>query len=92
MCDYENAVNIWFDLVDRFDIDGIFHFEELAKYFEHKARDYNTAISIVQKAIQKIEVLCELSDDIFKKSKYNVSMESLRKRLARLKKKQNKLG
>ena len=92
MCDYENAVNIWFDLVDRFDIDDIFHFEELAKYFEHKARDYNTAISIVQKAIQKIEVLCEMSDDIFKKSKYNVSMESLRKRLARLKKKQNKLG
>jgi len=89
MCDYENAVNIWFDLVDRFDVDDIFHFEELAKYFEHRARDYDTAISIVQRAIQKIEMLCELhSENTLKQNKYNESLQLLKKRLSRLKKKQ----
>lgn len=92
LCDYENAVNIWFDLVDRFDVDDIFHFEELAKYFEHRARDYDTAISIVQRAIQKIEMLCELhSENTLKQNKYNENLQLLKKRLSRLKKKQEKL-
>jgi len=91
MQDYESAVNIWFDLIDRFEIDDVFHFEELAKYFEHKQRDYDRAISIVQKAIQKIEILCEVSkNDMLQKGKYNAHLESLKKRLKRLKRKINR--
>jgi tetratricopeptide (TPR) repeat protein len=76
--DYEKAVLHWTRLVSEKEAPPLFPLIELAKYYEHKAKDLESAIAVVEKAIGLNKQLSLLK---------NYEMEELKKRYDRLKKK-----
>ncbi len=65
--DWDNARATWLGLIKE-DPQNFFSYEELAKYYEHKARDYSKALEIVSKAIKRIDFRSELDPDSKMKS------------------------
>lgn len=51
-----NAVSVWESLVGNPGITGLVPFVELAKHLEHAERDYATAIDVVTRAIDRLDV------------------------------------
>ncbi len=52
---WEKALALWQDLVELRPPRGLYPFVELAKYYEHRRGDYETALRLVQEAIQLVE-------------------------------------
>ncbi|MDD4519184.1 MAG: ribonuclease H-like domain-containing protein [Limnochordia bacterium] len=77
------AIDLWYRLIaegGRFELEP---FEELAKYYEHREKDYPQAIKIVNEAI------CRIKSDPLQRKLNNDSLSRLDYRLERL---QRKLG
>jgi hypothetical protein len=53
--DYAKAVKIWHELIFNETDTDVSAYEELAKYYEHKVKDYAKALDITNQAMQKIE-------------------------------------
>lgn len=84
--DYENAVTLWEQLLTN----GSFRiepYEELAKYYEHRVRDYAKAEQITSRALANLDIMGQIH--------YNSSntdhRTSLNHRLIRLQKKSGKI-
>jgi uncharacterized protein len=85
--DWVNAVNMWKQVIDE-DLPGSkFAFIELAKYYEHKTKEYNIAILTIEKyLIQK------QTRNQYRQLATHDSNEDLKIRLKRLNEKLSKLG
>jgi uncharacterized protein YprB with RNaseH-like and TPR domain len=62
--------------------------EELAKYYEHREKDYHAALQVVEAGIEHIELMKQLDGD----SQLSHIEDSLHRREARLKRKLSKLA
>lgn len=82
--DWDKAVQVWQHLIHHFPFQPS-AYEEIAKYFEHRADDPAQAIPFVQQALERIARLEELHPDV----SYQTDRHDLEYRLARLKRKQN---
>lgn len=60
---WTEAVAVWQAILERRP-DKIEVYEELAKYYEHRTRAYEKAIEFVIRAIERIQVVQELRDDL----------------------------
>ncbi len=79
--DYDRAVEHWNRMASGSDLSGIYPMVELAKYYEHKAKDFHKAIDIVNRAIDMVLKFGLMDTMIYR---------DLRKRLERLKRKAGK--
>jgi tetratricopeptide (TPR) repeat protein len=52
---WDMAVELWEDLVKAHIAHRLYPYEELAKYYEHRHREYDRAIQLVQEAIARID-------------------------------------
>lgn len=82
---WEQAIEIWQDLVAASVANRLYPYEELAKYYEHQQRDYAPAIRLVQEAVDRIE-----TRDLQPRRPRHRALSELRHRLGRLKRKQEK--
>ncbi len=76
---WENAVSTWHQLLDR----GSFRiepYEELAKYYEHRVRDYGKAEQIVLKALENLDLIAQIKMN----SEHSHYREHLTHRLKRI--------
>ena len=66
--DWKEAVSIWQELAGTDGSEGLSACLELAKYYEHRAKDISTALEYTQKA-QKLAVLTgNVSDDLSRRT------------------------
>ena len=65
--DWTNASKIWENLIQTHP-ENLFSYEELAKFHEHRTRDYSKALNIVTRAIQQIDVASFLDNDSYDKT------------------------
>ncbi|MFQ5596368.1 MAG: ribonuclease H-like domain-containing protein [Anaerolineae bacterium] len=79
---WDRAVEIWRDSVDAGLTNELYPYEELAKYFEHRQREYEPAIRLVREAIRRIE-----ERDLRPRGSRVRVLAELRHRLARLERK-----
>ena len=77
--DWDKAIRIWEHLIRHFNF-HVSPYEELAKYYEHKADDPAQAIPLVEKALERIGLIEELHPEI----NYQTDRHDLEYRLARL--------
>ena len=61
----ERAVEIWLSLVNRGGLVSLFPFIELAKYYEHRARDPHQALQVVERALEQALVRRQLAAGSF---------------------------
>lgn len=80
---WHRAVEVWEEIIQIMPhkIDA---YEELAKYYEHRTRQINKAVSIVQRALERIELNTALGPDLTS----GTDLRDLHYRLARLRRKQ----
>ena len=64
--DWDNASKIWYNLIQNHP-ENLFSYQELAKFHEHKTKDYSKALNIVNQAIQQIDVSSFLHNDSYDK-------------------------
>jgi len=83
--DWARAVEVWEQLAQN-QAFSITPYEELAKYYEHRAADVAAAADIVRRALARIAVLSELRPE-----RYMEDRKDLEYRLARLERKSRKL-
>jgi len=84
---WNEAIKIWKSILER-SPDKIETYEEMAKYYEHQIKQFDKAIAIVTRALERIQIVQELRGDfshIFWK-------EKLEYRLKRLEHKMGKQG
>jgi uncharacterized protein YprB with RNaseH-like and TPR domain len=72
--DWDRAVEVWMQTVESYDAGiaaneerpDLFAFEELAKYYEHQAKDYFRAIEMVGRALEQLRAVVwpELEEDL----------------------------
>lgn len=74
---YEEAVKIWQEMIKKSTLDT-FPFVEMAKFFEHREKDYEKALFYTNQAIEL------LSKNRFIKSNYKEKMKNLKHRKERL--------
>lgn len=79
---WEQATEIWQNLVDAGVANRLYPYEELAKYYEHRQRDYAPAIKLVCEAISRVE-----ERDLRPRRPRHRALSELRHRLARLERK-----
>ena len=79
------AIEIWRDSVDAGIANQLYPYEELAKYYEHRQREYEPAIQLVREAIRRIE-----ARDLQPHGSRVKSLAELRHRLARLERKNSR--
>jgi tetratricopeptide (TPR) repeat protein len=79
----EPAVQIWRHLLKEEFSFSFFVYEELAKYYEHKERDYPQALLIVDRALESLNMNTYFSYSF----NYGKVLESLKYRRARLERK-----
>ncbi|MBN1895252.1 ribonuclease H-like domain-containing protein [bacterium] len=82
--DWTRAVEVWEQLAQS-QAFSITPYEELAKYYEHRAANYQAAADIVRRALARISVLSELRPE-----QYLEDRKDLEYRLARLERKSRK--
>lgn len=82
---WDRAINLWQALVDARPADRLYPYEELAKYYEHRRREYGRAIWLVQEAIERIE-----ARELRPRRPRQRALAELRYRLERLERKQAK--
>lgn len=58
--DFKKAVVLWLELIYSEEEFDPFPYEELAKYYEHKEKDYKEALQVTEAALKKQEVLKSL--------------------------------
>ncbi|MBN2102492.1 ribonuclease H-like domain-containing protein [bacterium] len=63
MGDWKRAIHQWKQLTQAKQF-HIHPFEELAKYYEHQARDYSNAIHWVDRALERLDILSQLYSEI----------------------------
>jgi uncharacterized protein YprB with RNaseH-like and TPR domain len=78
---WREAEEIWLNLIKKHP-ENFFSYEELAKYYEHKVKDYPEALSFVNKAIKRIDINSFLEDD-FKTKDVRDSFSYRKRRLER---------
>jgi len=83
---WERAVEVWREIIS-ISPDSIFAYEELAKHYEHRLKDYGKALDIVRSALSKIDIL----EGLYNKN-ISYEREALKYRLARLMRKLNRRG
>jgi uncharacterized protein YprB with RNaseH-like and TPR domain len=81
---WDEALKIWQSMVDH-SVGGISPYEEIAKYLEHRRRDYPQAIEIVNRALKRIQ----LAEGLHPEYRHAVDRQDLEYRLARLIRKLN---
>jgi len=79
---WKQANDIWEYIINNY-TDSLTAYEELAKYYEHKKRDFNKAAQIVNKALKNIEIKEELKGSF----RYVQSRAAFEYRLQRLQRK-----
>ncbi len=84
--DWEKAESFWRDIISLSNQFVLFPYEELAKYYEHKVKDYHQSGSIIEEALARLKKDNHISWNI--KIKWQ---NSLSKRLGRIKRKQELL-
>lgn len=77
---YEEAVEIWQEMIKKSTLDT-FPYVEMAKFFEHREKDYERALFYTNQAIEL------LAKNRFIKNNYKKEMENLKHRKERLSKK-----
>ncbi|MGB9812491.1 MAG: ribonuclease H-like domain-containing protein [Thermovenabulum sp.] len=80
---WDKAVDLWMEMVNK-NIDPVFALEELAKYFEHKEKNYEEAVKAAEKALSILMIkkrLLHIDDN---------KIFDFKKRLERLKGKKSK--
>lgn len=82
---WDVAVKLWEDLVDARTADRLYPYEELAKYYEHRRREYGQAIQLVREAIERIE-----TRELRPRRPRQHALAELRHRLGRLERKSAK--
>jgi tetratricopeptide (TPR) repeat protein len=83
--DWERATKIWTQVIEHGNDFELYPYEELAKYYEHRMRNYRKAIDIVDRALSTIETIRELRG----LTTYDEDEADLRYRLNRLRHKEN---
>ncbi len=84
--EWEKAESSWYDIISLSSQFILHPYEELAKYYEHKLKDFYQAVSIVEEALSRLKKENNIS--------WNVKTQwqnSLTKRLDRIKRKQQLL-
>ena len=79
---WERAVDTWHEIL-RSEPGDLRAYEELAKYHEHRSRRIDTAIEMVSKALQKLDIMDALSAT----STVSIDRSDLQYRMARLRRK-----
>lgn len=79
---WDQAIEIWQSLVEGGVTDRLYPYEELAKYYEHRQREYEPAIRLVREAIRRIE-----AHELQPRRPRHRALAELRHRLARLERK-----
>jgi len=80
---WELAVKLW-----EYMIESTPHlltpYEELAKYYEHRARDFKQAAVIVNRALERIRIIEELNggSNFYEKSSFEYRLDRLKRKLA----------
>jgi hypothetical protein len=80
--DWNNAQKIWLNLIKKHP-ENLFSYEELAKYYEHKVKEYPKALDLVNQAIKQIDLNSYFEPD----SNIKVKRDSFYYRKRRLEKK-----
>ena len=57
---WEEAARLWKQVIEESEECELYPYEELAKYYEHRVRDYKKAITIVERALSSLSILTEL--------------------------------
>ena len=65
--DWNSASKIWENLIQDYP-ENLFSYEELAKFHEHRTKDYTKALNIVERAIQQMDVSSFLDNDLSDKT------------------------
>jgi uncharacterized protein YprB with RNaseH-like and TPR domain len=60
---WNDASKIWENLINSHP-ENLFSYEELAKFHEHRTKDYSKALNIVDRAIQQMDVSSYLDNDL----------------------------
>lgn len=60
--DWSSAQKIWMRLIQEHP-ENLFSYEELAKYYEHKARDYSEALNLVNRAMKLVDFKFDFDSD-----------------------------
>lgn len=84
---WHDAIQLWNQLVEKFP-HRLEAYEELAKYYEHREKNLDAAIHIVQRALTRLEVMRQLRPQAEKTEPFALFSH----RLQRLLRKQNQLG
>ncbi|MBN2417216.1 ribonuclease H-like domain-containing protein [bacterium] len=79
---WSGAVKVWERMLELGGF-GLVPYEELAKYYEHRVRDFAAALAVVEKGLKRIEVVRELRET----GGYRDIEQALRYRRARLRRK-----
>jgi uncharacterized protein YprB with RNaseH-like and TPR domain len=82
---WTEAAEVWREMIDTF-THALLPYEELAKHFEHRKRDYEKAVAVVGKGLDRIGMLEALHPEARSKT----GRENLEYRLRRLKNKRLK--
>jgi uncharacterized protein YprB with RNaseH-like and TPR domain len=82
---WDRAVKVWEHMVDAFP-HRIFAYEELAKYHEHRSKNIDQAVGIVERALERIRIIEELRSGLYTQ----VDRKDLEYRLRRLNRKLKK--
>lgn len=77
---WQQAVDLWRELVEGHPCRRLYPYVELAKYYEHRCRDYTTALELVRQVVKLVE--SGQAD-----ARPAVALPALRHRLARLERK-----
>jgi hypothetical protein len=83
----EEAERVWFKVIDRVNRFFPEPYIELAKYYEHKLRDIDRALEIVERAEKRMNIIAELRGGL-----NNDMKEQLTYRKQRLVRKQKQSG
>ena len=84
---WEEAVDVWQAMIAE-SSHSINPYEELAKYLEHRLKDYREAINVVDRALERLSVLEAIKPDLFR----NHDRRVLEHRKNRLRGKLNRHG
>lgn len=82
---WDDAIAIWRDLIDAGIPNRLYPYEELAKYYEHRKRQFGPAIRLVREAIRRVEEW-----DLQPRRPRKRALAELRHRLARLERKNSR--
>ena len=81
---WELAVKVWRYMIET-GSHSLIPYEELAKYYEHRIKDFEQAIVVVNRALERIKILEELNStsNFYDRSSFEYRLDRLKRKLAR---------